>query len=169
MSHVCFNTCVASPCNVSISRQAENTFLNVHVFGHCLDTFRNGVSESPKYSVLSRKEQIRAVSWICSQWKHTVWMPSCKDRKPDSFLLSRVMEEIHVAVRVWIATIHISQPSHALTDGEKKHFMHAVAPSCCSVDEPLNFLHASILSCREKTLPLQPPNWTRWGKILPVK
>lgn len=45
-------------------------------------------------------------------------MPSCKDRKSDSFRLNRDMEEIHVALRVWIATIHISQSSCTLTDGD---------------------------------------------------
>lgn len=80
----------------------------MYVFEHCLDILRNGVQKSPKYSVLPHKEQTRVVNWIWSQWKHTLWLPSCKDRKPDSFLLNRDVEEIHVAVQVWITTIPLS-------------------------------------------------------------
>lgn len=159
MSHVCFNTCMPSSCNASSSKQEKNALLHMYVFEHCLDILRNGVWKSPKYSVLPHKEQIRVVNWICSQWKHTLWMPSCKDRKPDSFLLNRAVEEIHVAVHVWITTIPLFQPSHlVLWLMQIIYFRHVIMRDFCGIVKSLK-LYANFWSWRQKTLFLQ--GWTR--------
>lgn len=85
-------------------------------------------------------------------------MPSCKDRKPDSFLLNRAVEEIHVAVHVWITTIPLSQPSCTLTDGDN------IFQACCNA-RLLRHNQVPKIICKFLKLKAEDPIFARLNQV----